>query len=241
MDNSSTGRKLLTSMNVKLQTTFTFSLVALVTVRHCAGWAATKAAAIQPQVSSPSCRPGGRKQLLSAGWAAVRKTKTRLITTSHQLSVHLGETGVVDVNIWQCAPHYLPQTRKLCSAGEQLSEFTCWCSRSTKPMVNIWVNLLVNPWCSRTTSKPDCQACTRGRAAFTFLSVDRFLYIQTLRALTFNHRKKTEQQKKSMWHHKRNPSWRLLVFSARPACPCMCPSSVLLCCNSCKKQKNNAI
>lgn len=110
-----------------------------------------------------------------------------------------------------------------------------------KPMVNIWVNLLVNPWCSRTTSKPDCQACTRGRAAFTFLSVDRFLYIQTLRALTFNHRKKTEQQKKSMWHHKRNPSWRLLVFSARPACPCMCPSSVLLCCNSCKKTKKTTL
>lgn len=52
MDNSPTGSKLLISMNVKLQTTFTFSLVALVTVRHCAGWAATKAAAIQPHVSS---------------------------------------------------------------------------------------------------------------------------------------------------------------------------------------------
>lgn len=81
MDNSSTGRKLLTSMNVKLQTTFTFSLVALVTVRHCAGWAATKAAAIQPQVPS-------RPVVLVAGNSFCPQAELRSRRQKHVSSLH---------------------------------------------------------------------------------------------------------------------------------------------------------
>lgn len=48
-----------------------------------------------------------------------------------------------------------------------------------------------------------------------------------------NKKKKNKRKKQYVWNLRRNnSSWQLLLFSVRPACPCMCTSSVLLYRNS---------
>lgn len=135
MDNSPTGSKLLISMNVKLQTTFTFSLVALVTVRHCAGWAATTAAAIQPHVSS-------RPVVLVAGksfcpQAVLRPGRQKQVSPLHSTSYpSVGWNGGSRCQLITCAPYNLPQ-RGNCAALVSSSVNSPLVQRDHKSMVNL--------------------------------------------------------------------------------------------------------
>lgn len=95
-----TGSKVLISMNVKLQTTFTFSLVALVTVRHYTGRAATKSAT--------------GKHLLRCGQE--NKNYHHTPAASHPPGETWG-SWCQQVIVCSTQPAL---TRQLCSTGEQL-------------------------------------------------------------------------------------------------------------------------